>query len=126
MRAVFITGEGESFCAGADFKVISRKENLFHPEHGEWGFASYLHQFIGKPTIAAVNEATVGGGAEVALARDLMVAQERAKFVLLEVKRGVIAAAGGVFRILVLTISEDAEEGLRAFAEKRQPVWKAR
>ena len=100
MRAVVITGAGESFCAGADLKAISRRENLFHPDHGEWGFAGYVHHYIDKPTIAAVNGTALGGGTELALASDLVVAEERAKFGLPEVKRGLIAAAGGVFRIV--------------------------
>jgi crotonobetainyl-CoA hydratase len=101
VRAVVITGAGDkSFCAGADLKAISRRENLYHPDHGEWGFAGYVHHFIDKPTIAAVNGTALGGGTELALASDLVVADERAKFGLPEVKRGLIAAAGGVFRIV--------------------------
>ncbi|MCV7280288.1 crotonase/enoyl-CoA hydratase family protein [Mycolicibacterium flavescens] len=100
VRAVVLTGAGESFCAGADLKAISRRENLFHPEHREWGFAGYVHHYIDKPTIAAVNGTALGGGTELALASDLVVAEERAKFGLPEVKRGLIAAAGGVFRIV--------------------------
>ena len=100
VRAVVITGAGESFCAGADLKAISRRENLFHPDHGEWGFAGYVHHYIDKPTIAAVNGTALGGGTELAFASDLVVAEERAKFGLPEVKRGLIAAAGGVFRIV--------------------------
>jgi crotonobetainyl-CoA hydratase len=100
VRAVVITGAGDkSFCAGADLKAISRRENLYHPDHGEWGFAGYVHHFIDKPTIAAVNGTALGGGTELALASDLVVADERATFGLPEVKRGLIAAAGGVFRI---------------------------
>jgi crotonobetainyl-CoA hydratase len=100
VRAVVITGAGESFCAGADLKAISRRENLFHPEHSDWGFAGYVRHYIDKPTIAAVNGTALGGGSELALASDLVVAEERAKFGLPEVKRGLIAAAGGVFRIV--------------------------
>jgi crotonobetainyl-CoA hydratase len=100
VRAVVITGAGESFCAGADLKAISRRENLFHPDHSEWGFAGYVHHYVDKPTIAAVNGTALGGGSELALASDLVVAEERAKFGLPEVKRGLIAAAGGVFRIV--------------------------
>jgi crotonobetainyl-CoA hydratase len=101
VRAVVITGAGDiSFCAGADLKAISRRENLFHPQHPEWGFAGYVSHFIDKPTIAAVNGTALGGGTELALASDLVVAEERAKFGLPEVKRGLMAGAGGVFRIV--------------------------
>jgi crotonobetainyl-CoA hydratase len=101
VRAVVITGAGDkSFCAGADLKAIARRENLYHPDHGEWGFAGYVHHFIAKPTIAAVNGTAFGGGTELALASDLVVADERAQLGLPEVKRGLIAAAGGVFRIM--------------------------
>jgi crotonobetainyl-CoA hydratase len=101
VRAVVITGAGDkSFCAGADLKAISRRENLYHPDHPEWGFAGYVHHFIDKPTIAAVNGTAFGGGTELALASDLVVAHEVAQFGLPEVKRGLIAAAGGVFRIV--------------------------
>jgi crotonobetainyl-CoA hydratase len=100
VRAVVITGAGQSFCAGADLKAISRRENLYHPDHPEWGFAGYVQHFIDKPTIAAVNGTALGGGTELALASDLVIAEERTKFGLPEVKRGLIAAAGGVFRIV--------------------------
>ena len=96
-----ITGAGDkSFCAGADLKAISRGENIFHPDHPEWGFAGYVQHFIDKPIIAAVNGTALGGGTELALASDLVVAQSSAQFGLPEVKRGLIAAAGGVFRIV--------------------------
>jgi crotonobetainyl-CoA hydratase len=99
--AVVITGAGDkSFCAGADLKAISRRENIYHPDHPEWGFAGYVQHFIDKPTIAAVNGTALGGGTELALASDLAVAVSSAKFGLPEVKRGLIAAAGGVFRIV--------------------------
>jgi crotonobetainyl-CoA hydratase len=101
VRAVVITGAGDkSFCAGADLKAIARRENLYHPDHAEWGFAGYVHHFTDKPTIAAVNATALGGGTEIALASDLVVADQNAKFGLPEVKRGLIAAAGGVFRIM--------------------------
>jgi len=99
--AVVIGGAGDkSFCAGADLKALSRRENIYHPDHPEWGFAGYVQHFIDKPTIAAVNGTALGGGTELALASDLVVALASAKFGLPEVKRGLIAAAGGVFRIV--------------------------
>lgn len=99
--AVVITGAGDkSFCAGADLKALSRRENIFHPQHPEWGFAGYVRHAIDKPTIAAVNGTALGGGTELALASDLVVAAQSATFGLPEVKRGLVAAAGGVFRIV--------------------------
>lgn len=98
---VVVTGSGDkSFCAGADLKALSRGENIGHPDHPKWGFAGYVRHFIDKPTIAAVNGTALGGGTELALASDLVVAGESAKFGLPEVKRGLIAGAGGVFRIV--------------------------
>lgn len=99
--AVVITGAGDkSFCAGADLKAISKGENIFHPQHPEWGFAGHVQHVIDKPVIAAVNGTALGGGTELALGSDLVVAAESAQFGLPEVKRGLIAAAGGVFRIV--------------------------
>lgn len=101
VRAVVLTGAGDkSFCAGADLKAIASRENIYHPEHPEWGFAGYVQHFIDKPTIAAVNGTALGGGTEIALASDLVIAEQRAQFGLPEVKRGLIAGAGGVFRIV--------------------------
>jgi crotonobetainyl-CoA hydratase len=99
IRAVILTGAGDrSFCAGADLKAIARGEDLFHSVHPEWGFAGYVHHYIDKPTIAAVNGTALGGGTELALASDLVVAGQSAAFGLPEVKRGLVAGAGGVFR----------------------------
>ncbi len=99
--AVVITGSGDkSFCAGADLKAISQGQNIFHPDHPEWGFAGFVQHFIDKPVIAAVNGTALGGGSEIALGSDLVLAQAGAQFGLPEVKRGLIAAAGGMFRIV--------------------------
>ena len=102
VRVVVLTGSGEkSFCAGADLKAIARGENLV-PTTGKrsrWGFAGYASHHISKPTIAAVNGVALGGGTELVLASDLVVAAEHASFGLPEVKRGLIAGAGGVFRL---------------------------
>jgi crotonobetainyl-CoA hydratase len=100
IRVVVITGAGDkSFCAGADLKAISRGEGLFAPGNEDWGFAGFVRHVISKPTIAAVNGTALGGGTELALSADLIVAAEGASFGLPEVKRGLIAGAGGVFRL---------------------------
>ncbi|MBD0322955.1 MAG: enoyl-CoA hydratase/isomerase family protein, partial [Aldersonia sp.] len=100
IRAVVLTGAGDkSFSAGADLKAISRGENIYAPGNEAWGFAGFVRHPISKPTIAAVNGTALGGGTELALAADLVVAAESATFGLPEVKRGLMAAAGGVFRL---------------------------
>lgn len=101
VRAVVITGVGDkSFCAGADLKAIARGEDMMHATNPEWGFAGYVHHFIDKPTIAAINGTALGGGTEIALASDLIIAERQATFGLPEVKRGLVAGAGGVFRLM--------------------------
>jgi len=102
IRAVILTGAGDqAFCAGADLKALSRGEMLTpsDPAKAAWGFAGYVNHHISKPTIAAVNGAALGGGTELTLASDLAVAADSAIFGLPEVKRGIIAAAGGAIRI---------------------------
>lgn len=98
--AVVLTGSGEqAFCAGADLKAIARGESLYPEGFEHWGFAGWCAHYISKPTITAVNGAAFGGGTEIVLASDLAVATETAMFGLPEVKRGLIAAAGGTFRL---------------------------
>lgn len=100
IRVVVLTGSGDrAFCAGADLKAMARGESLLAPGHEEWGFAGYAQHPISKPTIAAVNGFALGGGTELALASDLVVAAQSAVFALPEVKRGVFAGAGGTFRL---------------------------
>jgi len=95
-----ITGAGErSFCAGADLKALSRGEQIVPTEGEKWGFAGIVKHYIKKPIIAAVNGFALGGGTEIALACDLIVASEKASFGLPEVKRGILAGAGGLLRL---------------------------
>ncbi|MFJ7308889.1 crotonase/enoyl-CoA hydratase family protein [Peribacillus frigoritolerans] len=95
-----ITGAGDkSFCAGADLKEIAAGRSN-RPDNGDtWGFAGIVQHFTQKPIIAAVNGFALGGGTEIALSCDLVVASEKATFGLPEVKRGLIAAAGGLLRL---------------------------
>ncbi|WP_433218301.1 crotonase/enoyl-CoA hydratase family protein [Dactylosporangium sp. CS-047395] len=99
VRVVVITGSGRAFCAGADLKELAAGRPVAAPEHPEWGFAGLVRHWIDKPLIAAVNGFAMGGGTEIALACDLVVAAEDARLGLPEVKRGLIAAAGGVVRL---------------------------
>lgn len=93
-----ITGAGEkSFSAGNDLKYMGTGQPIWVPETG---FAGLTHRKKRlKPVIAAVNGYAFGGGFEIALACDIIVADATAKFALPEVKTGLIAAAGGLFRL---------------------------
>jgi enoyl-CoA hydratase len=91
-----ITGAGTSFCAGMDLKAFLDGERPSTPERG---FAGLAERPPSKPLIAAVNGPAVAGGFEIVLACDLIVAAEDAIFGLPEVKRGLVAAAGGLIRL---------------------------
>jgi enoyl-CoA hydratase/carnithine racemase len=96
LRAGVLTGAGGTFSAGMDLKAALRGESPNLPGRG---FGGVTEAERTKPLIAAVEGWAVGGGFELALACDLIVAAEDAHFGLPEVKRGLIAAGGGVIRL---------------------------
>lgn len=97
---VIITGAGDkAFCAGADLKEVAAGRFVQDERTEHWGFAGFVQHAISKPIIAAVNGFALGGGTEISLASDLVVAADTAAFGLPEVKRGIFAAAGGAFRL---------------------------
>jgi crotonobetainyl-CoA hydratase len=101
VRVVVLTGAGDkAFCAGADLKAIARGEQIIPAGYEQWGLAGWVSHPISKPTIAAVNGVAVGGGTEIVLASDLVVAADTAAFGLPEVQRGLVAGAGGAFRLV--------------------------
>jgi enoyl-CoA hydratase len=93
--------EGQSnpvFCAGADLKAInSGQGGALQTERG--GFAGFAYRERKKPVIVAVDGLATAGGCEIVLAADLVVATTRSAFGLAEVKRNLIAGAGGLFRL---------------------------
>ena len=102
IRVVIVTGAGDkSFCAGADLVALSRGESLAPDDAGQqaWGFGGFAAHPISKPVIGAVGGFAFGGGCELALMCDLIVAADTAQFALPEVKVGLFAAAGGAFRL---------------------------
>lgn len=102
IRCVIVTGAGDkAFCAGADLVALSRGEALAPDDKVKqaWGFAGLVAHAISKPVIACVNGDAFGGGLEITLACDLAVVVDSARFGLPEPKRGLFAAAGGVFRL---------------------------
>ncbi|WP_150293211.1 enoyl-CoA hydratase-related protein [Sphingobium estronivorans] len=98
IRVAILAGRGKTFCAGLDLRVLAdgAVDSVTPPGAG---FAGFVYAPKSKPWIAAVHGGAFGGGMELALACDMIVAGENAAFALPEVKRGLIAGAGGCHRI---------------------------
>jgi len=101
LRVAIITGAGgQVFCAGNDVRYAATAS----PEEqrlSEEGFAGLTHYFDRKkPIIAAVNGLALGGGFEIALAADIVVAGRHASFALPEPKIGIAALGGGIHRLV--------------------------
>lgn len=92
-----LAGAGSTFCAGMDLKALSAGEG--RPDTESRGLFGIAESPPEKPLIAAVEGSALGGGLEIALACDLIVAADNARFGLPEVKRGLVASAGGVIRL---------------------------
>lgn len=99
IRAVILTAAGSgAFCAGADLAEVAAGRGAELTAGGN-GFGGFVNARRAKPWIAAVRGSALGGGTEFVLACDLAVAGESASFGLPEVRRSVIAAAGGAYRL---------------------------
>lgn len=96
LRVGIVTGAGGTFCSGMDLKGFLRGEVPYAPGRG---FGGITQKSAAKPLIAAVDGFALAGGLEVAIACDMIVANENAKFGIPEVKRGLAAAAGGLMRL---------------------------
>lgn len=93
-----VTGTGRAFCAGSDLKAaVANGTGRGYPAHG---YAGLIERFdCAKPFIAAVNGVALGGGFELALACDIVLAAESASFGLPEPLVGAIALGGGLHRL---------------------------
>jgi enoyl-CoA hydratase len=117
-----ITGEPPVFCAGADLKEInSGNAGALATTRG--GFAGIVQRERTKPIIAAVDGPALAGGTEIVLSCDLVVASSTATFGIPEVKRNLVAGAGGLFRLgrkipiniaMELTLTGDPIDAARA------------
>nr|BFE55911.1 crotonase/enoyl-CoA hydratase family protein [Dactylosporangium thailandense] len=96
VRVVVLTGAGGTFCAGMDLRDFPEQGRPSVPGRG---FAGFVQAPPRTPVVAAVEGWALGGGFEMVLACDLVVAAEDARFGLPEVTRGLAARGGGAFRL---------------------------
>lgn len=96
LRVAVLTGAGGTFCSGMDLKAFTEGQSPMIPGRG---FGGLTERPPAKPLVAAVEGHAVAGGCEMVLACDLVVAARDARFGLPEVKRGLIASAGGLLRL---------------------------
>ena len=117
-----ITGVPPVFCAGADLKEINAG-NAGGLATAKGGFAGIVQRERAKPIIAAVDGPALAGGTEIVLSCDLVVAATNATFGIPEVKRSLVAGAGGLFRLgrkiplniaMELTLTGDPIDATRA------------
>lgn len=120
LRVGVITGAGKGFSAGMDLKAFVAGER---PHVDGRGFAGITRRAAEKPLIAAIEGFAVAGGLEIALSCDLIVAASDARLGIAEVKRGLVAAAGALFRLpkripyhaaMELALTGDFIDGSRA------------
>ncbi|CAO1619487.1 unnamed protein product [Parajaminaea phylloscopi] len=125
-----VSGSGKAFCAGQDLKEWLSKPKLAPNKHRKFGhiqhasdnqdmlqkiktrggFGALSTRASPKPIIAAVDGLAMGGGMEIVVNMDIVVASSRARFALPEVCRGVVAAQGGIPRLLSIAGPQLAAE----------------
>ncbi|KAH7125999.1 enoyl-hydratase [Dactylonectria macrodidyma] len=114
LRCAVLTGAGRAFCAGADLKEwndrASNSDSRTPPRWETAGFGALSNRIGKKPVIAAVNGICLGGGMEMIVNCDIVVAAKGAKFGLPEVKRGVVALAGSLPRVMRILGKQRASE----------------
>ena len=96
LRVAVLRGTGDTFSAGADLKAAARGQRSYVPGRG---FAGVVERPPAKPLIAAVEGWALGGGFEIVLACDMVVAGAGARFGLPEVRRGLVPGGGGALRL---------------------------
>lgn len=112
-RAVVLTGAGDRvFCAGMDLTSLGEWDETDDESPRGAALRSFMDGTFIKPVIAALNGAAVGGGLELVMGCDLVVAAEHARFGLPEVKRGLFAAGGGTLLSTRLPLALALEIGL--------------
>jgi enoyl-CoA hydratase/carnithine racemase len=134
LRCAVLTGAGRAFCAGADLKQADGRQGSMRSAavaagEGRWttaGFGGMSNRPGRKPVVAAVNGLCLGGGMEMAINCDMVVAARGAKFGLPEVTRGVVALAGALPRVVRIFGRQRASEMVltgRMFSAEEMERW---
>ncbi len=111
VKAVIITGNGNAFVAGADIVAMQGNNGLQGKAFGSLGQGVLLKiEKLSKPVIAAINGFALGGGCELAMACDIRIASEKAKFGQPEVGLGIVPGFGGTQRLPKLVGAGIAKE----------------
>ncbi len=102
VRAVIITGAGDAFSSGADLTGTGQREDTHTPVGMRLTASAYARMCQGiysleKPVIGAINGVAAGAGCNLAFSCDLLIASEKARFIQIFVKRGLVADAGGTY-----------------------------
>ena len=125
VRAIVLAGSDEVFAAGADIRALrerSFEDALFHPAAGFWKRVASCR----TPLIAAVSGFALGGGCELALACDMIVADEKAEFGQPEITLGIIPGGGGTQRLVRVLGKQRAMELVltgRRFSAQEAHEW---
>lgn len=111
VKVIIITGEGKSFVSGSDIANLAKKDSIKAREYSQLGqrVLNYIEN-MEKPVIAAVNGFALGSGCELAMACDIRIASDKAKFGQPEVKLGVIPGHAGTQRLVRLVGLGKAKE----------------
>ncbi|WEW56239.1 hypothetical protein PRK78_001678 [Emydomyces testavorans] len=132
LQVAIITGAGDkAFCAGQDLLEVEQHRSnppseLYLQGHPPSGFAGISTRRGKKPIIAAVNGFAYGGGFEICLNCDMVIASPRAQFSLPEAKRGIYASAGGlprIMRIAGLQIASEIALTGRSISAEEAKAW---
>jgi 2-(1,2-epoxy-1,2-dihydrophenyl)acetyl-CoA isomerase len=102
IRAVLMTGSGDGFCSGADLEKVDSRYEPFKPLGMKQSVELYQQATLAmlnleKPIVGAINGVAAGAGMSVALACDIIIASEKASFIQIFVKRGLVPDCGSFF-----------------------------
>jgi enoyl-CoA hydratase len=109
VRVIIVTGGDKVFAAGADIKEMADRGPFDERIHERLGYRDQINK-IGKPVIAAVSGFALGGGCELAMSCDIIIASETARFGQPEVNLGIIPGSGGTQRLTHLVGKHRAME----------------